>query len=168
MENTQPTVAVSFGRHQIPHPGHADLIRKMLEVADMAYVGISVASSNNLYINRREVLHALCNYAGLDMERIRFFPASSPFDTVEDFAENYNDVTVVLGVDQTQLGETLAKRFEVKFVPNEVRIGSSTVIRYFLEEGEYDIVREIYYGDSNLYDQVVALRNEELSRQSGN
>jgi hypothetical protein len=164
MENTQ-SVAVTFGRFNIPHPGHVDLIRKMLSVADMAYIGISVASSNNDYVLRRDVLHSLCGFAGLDLERIRFFPACSPFEVAEDFASNYGDVTVVLGIDQKLLGEVLADRYKVKFVPNEVRIGSSTVIRYFLEEGDEMIVQEIYHDSRVLFSAIKELRNEELSRE---
>ena len=167
MKNNQPTVAVSFGRHQIPHPGHVDLVRKMLSVADIAFVAISASPANNDYVLRRDVLHSLCGFAGLDLERIRFFPAGNVFETVEDFAENYETVTLVLGVDQTQLGEKLRDTFNVAFVPNEVRIGSSTVIRYFLEEGEETIVREIYHNSPVLFDQVVALRNQELARLGG-
>jgi cytidyltransferase-like protein len=165
MENVQPTFAVTFGRFNLPHPGHVNLIARMLEIADKAYVGISVAHKNNDYITRREVLHSLCGFAGLDLERIRFFPASTPFETVEDFVQCYNNsVTVVLGVDQTQLGEKLRDTFNVAFVPNEVRVGSSTVIRYFLEEGDEQIVREIYHDSPALFDKVLTLRNEELDR----
>ena len=166
MKNAQ-TAAVTFGRFNLPHPGHVDLVRKMLSVADMAFVAISASPVNNDYVLRRDVLHSLCGFAGLDLERIRFFPAGNVFMTVEDFAENYETVTLVLGVDQTQLGEKLRDTFNVAFVPNEVRIGSSTVIRYFLEEGEEVIVREIYHNSPVLFDQVVALRNQELAR-SGN
>ena len=164
MENVQPTFAVTFGRFNLPHPGHVNLIARMLEVADKAYIGISVARKNNDYITRREVLHSLCGFAGLDLERIRFFPASTPFETVEDFVQHSNNVTVVLGVDQTALGEKLRDDLGVAFVPNEVRIGSSTVIRYFLETGNQDIVREIYHNSPALFDQVLTLRNEELDR----
>ena len=47
---------------------------------------------------------------------------------------------------------------------NEVRVGSSTVIRYFLEIGEEQIVRDIYYNDDRLFNMVLNLRNHELSR----
>jgi cytidyltransferase-like protein len=164
MENTQ-SVAVTFGRFNLPHPGHVDLIRKMLSVADTASVGISVASSNNNFILRWQVLKSLCEHAGIDTERVRFFPACTPFEVAEDFAFNHKDVTVVLGIDQKLLGEVLADRYKVKFVPNEVRIGSSTVIRHFLEEGDEMIVQEIYHDDRVLFSAIKELRNEELSRE---
>lgn len=165
MKTAQHTTAVTFGRFNLPHPGHADLVRKMLEVADIAYVGISVGGKNNEYAARRNVLFALCGFANLDLDRIRFFPAANVFEMVEDFAANYDTVTVVLGVDQTQLGEKLRDTFDVAFVPNEVRIGSSTVIRYFLENGDHDVVREIYHNSPKLYDDVLSLRKEELARE---
>jgi cytidyltransferase-like protein len=164
MENTQ-SVAITFGRFNLPHPGHVDLIRKMLSVAEVAYVAISAAPSNNDYVLRREILSTLCCHAGLDADRIRFFPAGNVFKTVEDFSLNYTDVTVVLGIDQKLLGEVLSDRLKVKFVPNEVRVGSSTVIRYFLDGGDEMIVREIYHDDALLFSAVKELRNEELSRE---
>ena len=137
----------------------------MLHVADVAYIAISSAHTNNDYTLHKETLKSLCSHAGLDYKRINFFPARNPFETVADFALNYKDVTVVLGVDQKLLGETLADRFKVKFVPNEVRVGSSTVIRYFLEQGDEMIVREIYHDDRILFSAIKELRQQELSRE---
>jgi hypothetical protein len=63
------------------------------------------------------------------------------------------------------LGERLRDDCGVKFVPNEVRVGSSTVIRYFLEIGEEQIVRDIYHNDDFIFADILDLRQEELSRE---
>lgn len=161
---SKPSISLTFGRFNLPHPGHVDLIRKMLSVADVAYVGISVAENNNDFILRKAVLESLCNHAGLDDRRIMFVPAKSPFVFVQDFIDANDNITIVLGVDQTQLGEVLADRLPVKFVSNEVRIGSSTVIRHFLESDEM-IVREIYHDDVLLFSAIKDLRSQELGRE---
>ncbi len=172
---SSPTYAVTFGRFNLPHPGHVDLIKRMLEVADYAYVGVSSGKNNNWIELRIEVLDQLCYRAGLEMDRITFFAASSPYEAVAfathdpltDLAvpERVANTTVVLGVDQTLLGERLRDDLGVKFVPNEVRVGSSTVIRYFLDIGEEQIVREIYQNDKWLFDDILDLRKEELARE---
>ena len=168
------TNAVTFGRFNLPHPGHVDLVRKMLTVADTAYVAVSTGKNNNDIAARIYVFDRLCVLAGLDMSRVVFIEAKNPFDAVEAVLE-INSIgqvdpevqkrtTVVLGIDQTQLGERLRDNLGVAFVPNEVRIGSSTVIRYFLETGEEQFVREIYHEDEDLFSVVLTLRSEELRR----
>ncbi len=174
MEN-HSSLAVTFGRFNLPHPGHVDLIKRMLEVADHAHVGVSSSKNNNWTELRIEVLDQLCHHAGLNMERITFFAASNPYEavhfTTDDpltglaVPERIANTTVVLGVDQTVLGERLRDDLGVKFVPNEVRVGSSTVIRYFLEIGEEQIVREIYHNDEFIFADILDLRQEELSRE---
>lgn len=170
------TYALTFGRLNLPHPGHVNLVQRMLEVADQAVVGVSAGRSNNDVETRIEVMQALCEKAGLPMDRVTFIVASNPYALLDEWlAEETGSglydldrcvsTTVVLGVDQTQLGERLRDCFGVAFVPNEVRVGSSTVIRHFLEVGEEDLVREIYHSDPALFDQIVALRSEELARE---
>ena len=170
-----PARSVTFGRFNLPHPGHVDLIKRMLEVGHHAYVGISTGKLNNDYLLRREVLDQLCYRGGLDATDITFFPSSNPYDAVAHATEDeYTELTdvkkllttnVVFGVDQSKLGEKLEKDLRVKFIPNEVRVGSSTVIRYFLEIGEEQIVREIYHNDDWIFEDVLELRKEELLRE---
>ena len=172
---SSPTYAVTFGRFNLPHPGHVDLIKRMLEVAETAFVAVSSGKNNNDLQMRMEVLDQLCYRAGLEMDRISFFGAASPFEAVKVVTQNplttepdpyrISHTTVVLGVDQTLLGEKLRDDLLVDFVPNEVRVGSSTVIRYFLEIGEEQIVREIYHNDEWLFGDILDLRQEELSRE---
>jgi cytidyltransferase-like protein len=173
MENY--TQAVTFGRFNIPHSGHVHLIKRMLEVADHAHVGVSNGKNNNWLELRIEVLDQLCYRAGLDMDRITFFAAGSPYEAVHvvtddpltklAIPERIANTTVVLGIDQTKLGERLRDDLGVKFVPNEVRVGSSTVIRYFLEIGDEQIVRDIYHNDDFIFADILELRQEELARE---
>jgi len=169
------TTALTFGRWNIPHPGHIDLIQRMLEVSDQAVVGVSTGRANNDIETRIEVLQTLCEAAGLPMDRITFMVASSPYSLLDEWVsepvsglldpDRMLTTTVVLGVDQAQLGERLADCYGVNFVPNEVRVGSSTVIRHFLEVNEHELVREIYHNDPALFNQILALRDEELARE---
>lgn len=170
------TTALTFGRFNLPHPGHINLVQRMLEVADQAIVGVSTGRSNNDIETRIKVLQTLCEAAGLPMDRITFMAASNPYALVDEWLadetgsglydlDRWASTTLVLGVDQTQLGQRIHDNFGIGFVPNEVRVGSSTVIRHFLEVGEEDLVREIYHSDPALFDQIVALRSEELARE---
>jgi cytidyltransferase-like protein len=169
------TNAVTFGRFNLPHPGHVNLIQRMLEVADIAYVAVSGGKNNNNLEQRIEVLDQLCYRAGIDSNRVVLIESKNPYEAVEtvigfnkgnptDLSANERTI-VVLGVDQAKLGERLRDDLGVKFVPNEVRVGSSTVIRYFLEIGEEQIVREIYHNDDFIFSDILDLRQEELSRE---
>lgn len=169
------TNAVTFGRFNIPHPGHVHLIKRMLEEADHAFVGLSLAKKNNDVELRRDVFESLLEHGGIDTKRVSFFGADGPYQAVEYCITDVltrmvcpaiqNATTVVLGVDQSALGERLRDDLGVKFVPNKIRVGSSTVIRYLLEIGEELTVREIYHGDSDLFRMVQQLRREELARE---
>ncbi len=167
--------AVTFGRFNLPHPGHVHLIKKMLKECSNAYVAISLGKNNNDVHLRRYVIERLCELEGLDTTKIDFFGSANPYSAVEFMTndvmtrqtnpELLNKTTVVFGVDQTKLGERLRDDLGVKFVPNKVRVGSSTVIRYFLEQGDEKTVREIYHEDSELFTAVRVLRSEELARE---
>jgi hypothetical protein len=169
------TNAVTFGRMNIPHPGHVHLVKRMLEEADHAFVSLSLAKKNNDVELRRDVFQTLLENEGVDTKRVSFFGSAGPYQAVEYCITDaltrevsptlQNATTVVLGVDQSKLGEHLRDSFGVKFVPNKIRVGSSTVIRYFLEIGEEQTVRDIYHGDSDLFHKVQLLRKEELSRE---
>jgi hypothetical protein len=156
------TNAVTFGRMNLPHPGHVHLIKLMLKEADHAFVGLSLAKRNNNVELRRDVLQALLENEGVDTKRVSLFGSAGPYQAVEYCITDAT--TVVLGVDQTVLGERLRDDLGVKFVPNKIRVGSSTVIRYFLEIGEEQIVREIYHNDENLFNKIITLYKEELAK----
>ena len=136
----------------------------MLDVADVANVAFSSASTNNNLASRFVVFHSLCKHEGLDLSRINFFAAPKVYELVEDFANSQVSTTVVLGADQTQLGERLSRFCGVKFVPNEVRVGSSSVIRYFIDNDQMDVVTSIYHNDYVLVKQIQELYKEELAK----
>ena len=169
------TNAVTFGRFNIPHPGHVHLVKRMLEEADHAFVGLSLSKKNNNVELRRDVFDGLLVHGGIDTRRVSFFGSEGAFQAVEYCITDVltrmvnpaiqNATAVVLGVDQSKLGERLRDDLGVKFVPNKIRIGSSTVIRYFLEIGDEQAVREIYHGDDELFRMVQQLRQEELNRE---
>lgn len=175
MENNHMTTAVTFGRMNLPHPGHVHLVQRMLQEADQAVVSLSLAKKNNDVELRRAAFGILLEHAGVDIDRVMFTGAPGPYQAVEECItdvltrqvqpELQQATTVVLGLDQSKLGERLRDDLGVKFVPNEIRVGSSTVIRHFLEIGDEQIVREIYHGDDELFRMILQLRSEELSRE---
>jgi cytidyltransferase-like protein len=169
------TNAVTFGRFNIPHPGHVQLVERMLQEADQALIGFSTSKNNNNIELRRDVFYNLLIHAGIDIDRVHFFGDCGPYKAVEFCItdsltrlvdpEIQANTIVILGIDQSALGMRLRDDLGVRFIPNEIRVGSSTVIRYFLETGDEDIVRDIYHGDEELFQMVQLLRQEELSRE---
>jgi hypothetical protein len=79
--NTQPMkqprtlykVATTFIRGNIGHLGHADLVEKMLERAEVAHIHLSGAAHNNTYEVRELLLKVLCRHRDIPMERVKFF-----------------------------------------------------------------------------------------------
>ena len=117
------TTSLTFGRFNLPHPGHVDLIRKMLEVSDRAVVGVSTGKANNDIEMRMEVLDQLCYRGGLDMDRVTFMGATTPYALVDEWITDpvtgFTDLavsrntTMVLGIDQSVLGW---KEYELEVV----------------------------------------------------
>jgi hypothetical protein len=169
------TNAVTFGRFNIPHPGHVQLVERMLIEADQALIGLSTSKNNNDIELRRDVFYNLLIYANIDLDRVHFFGDRGPYQAVELCINNsltrmvdpeiQANTVVILGIDQSALGVRLRDDLGVRFIPNEIRVGSSTVIRHFLEIGDEDIVRDIYHGDEELFQMVKLLRQEELNRE---
>lgn len=168
-------IAVTFGRMNLPHPGHVHLVKKMLECGDQAVVCLSTEKKNLSFGDRAELLYRLCCAEWLPMDRIFIEPAANPYEAVafvtSDEWTGLTDVvkllntTVVLGIDQAILAQRLHDDLGVDFELNEIRVGSSTAIRYFLEIGDEQIVRDIYHNDDYLFDMVLNLRKEELARE---
>jgi hypothetical protein len=155
--------AVTFARCNIPHYGHVELVEKMLEQAEVANVYLSGAASNTNWDVRVLTLRHLLREAGVDLRRVRFSKANSPFDAVEKVMDTDNDPVVVLGQDQSTLCEKLCATYNLGGQLNR-RTGSSTQVRYLMDHGDFDTVKKIYRNDTYAVRLAMILRKEELAR----
>jgi hypothetical protein len=154
--------AVTFGRCNIPHYGHVELVEKMLEQAETAHVYLSDSASNTNWDTRVLTLRHLLRERGVDLKRVKTLKARGPFQAVENTMEQDNDPVVVLGEDQSALCEKLCATYCVGGQLNR-RTGSSTQVRYLMDHGDFDTVEKIYRNDTYAVRLAMILRKEELA-----
>jgi len=159
--------AATFGRFNLPHTGHCELIEQMLAHADYADVHISASGKNNEYQMRELLLKVMLRNRGVDMERVRFYCMPN-VNLALEFSINhapYNEVVFVLGSDQVDMLYALSDAHDVNYVINS-RSNSSTNMRFFLDQ--YDFLEDArYLYDDCSYATTIAymLRAEERKRE---
>jgi len=159
--------AVTFGRFNIGHTGHLELIQKMLEHGDEAHVYVSDGASNNDWALRVLLLTHLCLKAKVDLNRVYFEKAKSPFEAVANAVESspWQEAVIVLGSDQQEMARVLGQHYDCPTIINR-RSNSSTQMRFFLDAEMFreDLIH-LYDGDEFLTSLAMILRKEERSRE---
>jgi len=158
--------SVTMGRFNIPHGGHIELIKLMLEHGDEADVYVSDGKGNNDWDLRVLLLGHLCREAGLDMNRIHFLKTKSPFEAVANAVESspWQEAVIVLGSDQQDMARKLGEVYDCATIINR-RTNSSTQMRFFLDAEDFreDLI-DLYSGDEFATTLAMVLRQEERNR----
>ena len=159
--------AATFGRFNLIHTGHAELVEQMLAHADYADVHISGGGKNNEYEMRELLFKVLLRNRGVDLNRVRFYQTSNVNEALRFSIKHapYNEVVFVLGSDQYDMLVSLADIHDANYIINR-RSNSSTQMRYFLDS--YDFLEDaIYLYDGCEYATSLAymLRAEERNRE---
>jgi nicotinamide mononucleotide adenylyltransferase len=158
---------ITFGRMNLPHRGHIELIQKMLEHGRTAHVYLSTAAKNNDLDTRILMLKHLCREANVDLARVKLTGAPNVFDAVEETLETalYLECAVVFGTDQQKMAQKLSAEFGVAHKLN-TRSTSSTEMRFFLDQERFtEDLRHLYNGDEFAITLARILRAEELKRE---
>lgn len=166
MENIKYSRTVTFGRFNIGHNGHIQLIQMMLEYGEIANVCVSSGGKNNDWDLRVLLLKHLCREQGVPLKRVNFIKCANAFEAVElavNTAE-FNEVAVVLGSDQQEMARKLADVYDTATIINR-RTNSSTQMRFFLDAEDFiEDLRNLYDGDEFAIALAKVLRAEELRR----
>lgn len=156
--------AVTFGRFNIGHPGHVELVKKLLTIGSTAKVYVSSGRQNNDWDLRVLLLRTLCRQARIDLSRVSFLKAIDPYAGLSDVLKSRDpsEVILVLGSDQVSLGLQLSHYFGVSFQENK-RSGSSTALRKVLDKGE---IPTPFRGNKYAFKLATLLRNNEKFRKA--
>ncbi len=155
--------AVTFGRFNIGHFGHLELIQKMLTHAEEAHVFISDGKANNDWALRELLLLQLCRNSNVDLNRVYFHKGSNPFAAVEQTlrATPWEETVIVLGEDQEVMAKKLGDVYDCPVILNR-RSNSSTQMRFFLDKEEFiQDLKGLYRGDEFCTALAKILRKEE-------
>lgn len=159
--------AVTFGRFNIAHYGHLELIQKMLEHAEEAHVYISDGKANNDWALRELLLTQLCRNSNVDLNRVYFHKGSNPFAAVEQTLRStpWEETVIVLGEDQEAMAKKLGDVYDCPVILNR-RSNSSTQMRFFLDQEEFiQDLKGLYRGDEFCTALAKILRKEEVHRE---
>lgn len=170
MKKAEPILyksAVTFGRFNIAHSGHVELIQMMLKYAEVAFVAVSDGKLNNDWDLRVLLLRVLCRDANVDLQRVKFVKASNPFDAVSEAVATspHNETVIVLGSDQMEMAYKLGEIHDCPWIFNG-RTNSSTQMRFFLDAEDFreDLIH-LYRGNEYATTLAMLLRQEERSNE---
>ena len=155
--------AVTFGRFNISHFGHIELIQKMLTHAEEAHVFISNGKANNDWALRELLLLQLCRNSDVDLNRVYFHRGNNPFAAVEQTLRStpWEETVIVLGEDQEVMAKKLGDVYDCPVILNR-RSNSSTQMRFFLDKEDFiQDLKGLYRGDEFCTALAKILRKEE-------
>ena len=159
-------VAATFIRGNIGHLGHADLVEKMLNRAEVAHVHLSGAAHNNTYEVRELLLKVLLRHRGIPLENVKFFKMPNVNEALKHSVAEapFNEVIFCVGEDRADMAFKIAEVYDTGYYLNR-RLTSSTNMRYFLDDPQ--LIEEVtYLYEGNDYAVALAsiLRAEERKR----
>jgi len=143
--------AVTQGRFNIPHSGHAKLIKSLLENAPTAHVILGKGDKNVDKDFRSQMLRAVLRKEGVDLSRVKIIKGKNAANVLGDLSKEHgNDkVLFMLGADQEKFLNSMGKATGVKtaVVPRETSGSSSSAIRKMIDSGDIEGLRK-EFGDS--------------------
>lgn len=158
---------VTFGRFNIAHSGHVELVKMMLQHGKKAHIYVSDGRNNNDWSVRVLLLSHLCREAGCDMERVNFLKSKSPFVAVQETIDSspHKEAAIVLGSDQQEMARKLGEIYDCPAIINR-RSNSSTQMRFFIDVEDFiEDLKHLYGGDEFATSLSMILRAEELQRE---
>lgn len=133
--------AVTFGRFNLLHRGHALLFETMGRAADTVYIGVSNNAKNLPTPLRKEVIGKVCQDSNLDYY---LKSGNQPFQVFSKLAEIYQpeEVVAFFGVDQAPLAEAVSRVYGWH-TETIARLTSSTAIRGIVDNEEWDLLARL-------------------------
>lgn len=147
-------VAITQGRFNIPHKGHAKLIKHMLEKAPTAYVIMGAADKNVDKDLRSQMLRAVLRREGVDLSRVKIVKGKKVAGVAKDLAEEHgkSKVLLMLGEDQGKFLDSMGKSLGISTgtVPRTTEGASSSAIRRMIDSGDKEALRKEFDNDPYL------------------
>ena len=151
--------AVTQGRFNIPHSGHAKLIKSLLKNATTAYVILGTGDKNVDKDFRSQMLRAVLRKEGVDLSRVKIIKGKNAASVLKDLSKDHgNDkVLFMLGADQEKFLDSMGKATGVQTakVPRETSGSSSSAIRKMIDSGDVEGLRK-EFGDTPYLTRLAA------------
>ena len=158
--------AVTQGRFNIPHSGHAKLIKGMLEKAPTVHVVLGKGKENVDKNFRSQMLRAVLRKEGVDLSRVNLIQGGSAPSVLKSLAEKSgkDKVLFMLGEDQQKFLDSVGKSLGVKTdtIPRDSSGSSSSAIRRMIDSGDTEGLRKEF--GNNPYLQRLAKVAREVEK----
>lgn len=163
-------VGVTWGKFNIPTPGHARVIKSLLEKSERVDVIMSGAKTNVDWHLRNLMFRRVLKQQGVDTSKVRFVHASNTFEALKGIIgeQGSKNVVLALGEDRKSYLEGLTQKFGIggHLIPRPGGSESSTMMRGLIDRGELDKLRKIYGNDEYIVKLARIVRLEEKARES--
>lgn len=160
-------VAITWGKYNIPTPGHVKVIKELLDKAGEVVVVLSPAKKNVDPNLRKLILRRLLRKAGVDVSRVKLEHGDSKKILRDLIDENGpENVTLGLGEDRRAVAEGAAKKIGINAHVSSRPEGSesSTMMRGLIDSGDMKTLSKIYQNDPYLLRLVTEARKDERDR----
>jgi nicotinamide mononucleotide adenylyltransferase len=146
--------AVTQGRFNIPHKGHAKLIKSMLEKAPIAYVIVGTGDKNINKDFRTQMLRAVLRSEGVDLSRVKILRGTRIASVGKQLADELgkDNVVMMLGEDQDKFLQSMGKSLGVQTsaIPRTEEGASSSAIRRMIDSQDEGALDREFDGDPYL------------------
>lgn len=158
-------VGVTWGKYNIPTPGHARVVKNLLKKAQVVNVIMSGAKTNVDWNLRNLMFRRVLKQQGVDVSRVKFVHAGNTFEALKKVVEDQGakNVLLALGEDRKNYLDGLTKKLGIggQLIPRPEGSESSTMMRGLIDEKNYDKLRDIYGNDEYLVKLARIIRKEE-------
>ncbi len=158
-------VGVTWGKYNIPTPGHARVVKNLLKKSQVVNVIMSGAKTNVDWNLRNLMFRRVLKQQGVDVSRVKFVHASNTFEALSKIIENQGSKSVLLalGEDRKNYLDGLTKKLGIggQLIPRAAGSESSTMMRGLIDSKDLKKLGEIYGNDPYLVKLARILRNEE-------
>lgn len=164
-------VGVTWGKYNIPTPGHARVVKNLLEKSQEAHIIMSGAKTNVDWHLRNLMFRRVLKEQGVDVSRVKFIHSPNTYESLRQIVgeQGGKNVVLALGEDRKNYLEGLTKKLGISgdLIPRPEGSESSTMMRGLIDSGDIKTLSRIYNDNPYLVRLAMIIRQEER-RRDGN
>jgi hypothetical protein len=132
----------------IPSPGHARVVKWLLEKSNEAHIIMSGAKTNVDWNLRNLMFRRVLKQEGIDASKVKFIHAPNTYGALKGIVAERGgkNVVMALGEDRKNYLESLSKKLEMgaELIPRAEGSESSTMMRGLIDSGNFQKLKDIY------------------------
>lgn len=162
-------VGVTWGKFNIPTPGHARVVKKLLEKSNQVNIIMSGAKTNVDWHLRNLMFRRVLKKEGVDTSKVKFVHSPNTYNSLKEIvaSQTPGKVVLALGEDRKSYLEGLTKKLGIsgELISRPEGSESSTMMRGLIDSGDIKTLSAIYKNDPYLVRLAMIVRQEEKKRE---